>query len=69
VRIIRREQLDAAGDDDFDRGPGAQPDQPEPAYDRDVARAQQDRDSTGLVSAAYFIARGVQELFRLIRRR
>jgi hypothetical protein len=57
------------GDDEFDRGPTRAPDPAAPAYDRDVARAEQDRGSPGLVSIAYWIVRGVQEVFRLIRRR
>jgi hypothetical protein len=39
-------------------------------YDRDFERAQQDRaGGNGLVSLAYWIVRGVQALFGLIRRR
>jgi hypothetical protein len=58
------------GDDDFDHGPRTQP-QPTglPGYDRDLARAEQDRGSYGVVSAAYWIVRAVQGLYRLIRRR
>jgi hypothetical protein len=60
-------------DEAFDRGPteSSRPPQP-PAYDRDLARAQQDRlagGGTALVSIAYWIARAGQELYRLIRRR
>jgi hypothetical protein len=57
------------GDDEFDRGPTAPPDTPGPSYDRDYARAQLDRGSYGPVSAAYWIVRAVQGLFRLFRRR
>jgi hypothetical protein len=39
-------------------------------YDPDFERAQQDRaGGGGLVSAAYWIVRGVQALFGLIRKR
>jgi hypothetical protein len=56
------------GDDDFDRGPT--PSQPavSSGYDRDFERAEQDRGSYGLVSAAYWIVRAFQGLYRLIRR-
>jgi hypothetical protein len=57
------------GDDEFDRGPTTPPQSPQPGYDADFARAEQDRGSYGLVSVAYWIVRGVQELYRLIRRR
>ena len=54
-------------DEAFDRGPTASP-QP-PAYDRDLARAMQDRSGgNALVSLAYWLVRGVQGLFRLARR-
>jgi hypothetical protein len=58
------------GDDDFDRRPVV-PAQGEgaPGYDRDLARAAQDRDSPGLVSAAYWVVRAVQGVYGLIRRR
>ena len=39
-----------------------------PDYDPDYERAQQDRGSGGLVSIAYWIARGVAGLFGLIVR-
>lgn len=57
------------GDDDFDREPSTPP-QPTglPGYDRDLARAEQDRGSYGVVSAAYWIVRAAQGLYRLIRR-
>lgn len=57
------------GDDEFDRGPTTPPESAGGAgYDRDFARAEQDRGSYGLASAAYWIVRGVQRLFGLIRR-
>ncbi len=56
-------------DDEFDRGP-THPARPQaPGYDPDFARAEEDRGSYGLVSAAYWVARGVQGLLRAIRRR
>jgi hypothetical protein len=55
------------GDDEFDRGPTTTS-QPSPSASEDFARAEQDRGSYGLVSAAYWIARAVQGLFRLARR-
>jgi len=57
------------GDDEFDRGPRTPPEPTVSGYDRDLARAEQDRGSYGLVSAAYSIVRAFQELFRQIRRR
>jgi hypothetical protein len=58
------------GDDDFDRGPRTPPHPTGlPGYDGDPARAEQDRGSYGIVSAAYWIVRAVQGLYRLIRRR
>jgi hypothetical protein len=57
------------GDDEFDRGPTARRDKRGPSYDQDYARAQMDRGSYGLVSAAYWIVRAIQGLFGLLRRR
>jgi hypothetical protein len=40
------------------------------SYDPDFERAQQDRvGGSGLVSIAYWLVRGVQALFGLIKRR
>ena len=56
------------GDDEFDRGPRTPPQSDSPSgYNRDFARAEDDRGSYGLTSAAYWVVRGVQELFRLAR--
>jgi hypothetical protein len=70
ARLCVVSNLMPRGDDDFDGGPRTPP-QPtgSPGYDRDFARAEQDRGSYGLVSAAYWIVRAVQKLYRLIRRR
>ena len=58
------------GDDEFDRGPRSEQRDATTDYDRDFARAQADRASTnGVVSIAYWITRGVQALFGLVRRR
>jgi hypothetical protein len=57
------------GDDEFDHGPRTPPQPVSGGYDRDFARAEQDRGSYGLVSAAYWIVRGVQQAFRLLRRK
>lgn len=57
------------GDDDFDRGPRTPPQSTGSGYDRDFARAEQDRGSYGLVSAAYWIVRAFQGLYGLIRGR
>ena len=57
------------GDDEFDRGPTNSSAEAGSDYDRDFARAEQDRGSGGLVSVAYWVVRGAQELFRMIRRR
>jgi hypothetical protein len=56
------------GDDEFDRAPMAPPVPAGSSYDRDFARAEQDRGSYTVVSAVYWVARGAQELYRLIRR-
>jgi hypothetical protein len=56
-------------DDYFDRGPKMRPQPGASGYDRDLARAEQDRGSDGLASLAYWILRAVQELYRLMRRR
>ncbi len=67
---VRVSGLMPPGDDEFDRGPRTPPQSDSPSgYDRDFARAEQDRVSYGLTSAAYWIVRGVQELFRLVRRK
>jgi hypothetical protein len=56
------------GDDEFDHGPTTPPATSGTGYDRDFARAAQDRGSTGPVSLAYWIVRSVQGLYGLIRR-
>jgi hypothetical protein len=59
------------GDDEFDRAPRA-PQQPTElsGYDRDLDRATTDRLSStgGLVSIAYWIARGVALAFAFVAR-
>jgi hypothetical protein len=58
------------GDDELDRGPHPEQQDAATGYDRDFARAQADRaGANGLVSIAYWIARGVQGLFGLVSRR